>query len=137
MSANVSWVVAVTVAILHVAHVKFHVIVCIGSIACRLWLPERRGTPMLMKSDSLAALRLCLTLGSKSVELNKIGCELALDHADDRYELHFLEHIPGVANTTPDGLSRMYAPIPFERPSQCLNMLRVVAPPRDSCFWRC
>ena len=83
-------------------------------IACRLWLPERRGTPMLMKSDSLAALRLCLTLGSKSVELNKIGCELALDHADDRYELQFLEHIPGVANTTPDGLSRMYAPIPFD-----------------------
>ena len=106
-------------------------------IACREWLVRFLGMPVVLKSGSLSALRLALKLGSRSKNLNLIGYEFALDQALGRYQIKLLEHVPGVSNITPDGLSRQFAPTPSAFPIACLNAIECCVKPRDSFFWKC
>ena len=42
--------------------------------------------------------------------MNAVIRELALDLAEDKYELDFFEHVPGTENKIPDFLSRLAQP---------------------------
>ena len=42
--------------------------------------------------------------------MNAVIRELSLDLAEGKYEVDFFEHVPGVANTLPDFLSRLAQP---------------------------
>lgn len=89
-----------------------------------------------IKSDSMAALRTVLKLAAKDIRLNQIAREIALDIAEGSYSVELLEHTPGVANVTPDALSRLNAPHPKPLPDVVIGAPRTVAPRRDNPFWR-
>ena len=104
--------------------------------AARAWLPSLPGAITVVKSDSLAALRLALRLSSRSRALNKVGMELALDQALSLCELKSLEHVPGLANVSADAVSRIYAPHPLVLPAGCLYSNRLPEASRETDFWR-
>jgi hypothetical protein len=105
-------------------------------IAARVWLPaHQQASRLRLKSDSLAALRLAVRLCSSSPAMNRIGCELALDMANDVYQLELCEHIAGVTNAIPDTLSRQFSPDAKPLPVECTSLLRIRVPPRDGTFW--
>ena len=104
-------------------------------IAIRLWLP---GTCVKahVRSDSLSALRSMVKLTSTSPALNIIARELALDAVLGLYSIGLAVHIPGVSNTLPDDLSRMWAPKPHLFPAALGGIPESTPPPRDREFWR-
>ena len=81
-------------------------------IAIRLWLPQVRGHlwTVRVRSDSTAALGAAVRLRSRDPRMNAVIRELALDLAEGRYDLEFVEHIPGVTNVVADFLSRLLQP---------------------------
>ena len=105
-------------------------------IAARCLLPC---APFIVriKADNVAALRLAMKLGSKSSILNKVGMELALDQALDRYNLSVCQHIPGVSNVMPDALSRIASGQGYTVPAECKASAKIAEPKRDSNFWKC
>jgi hypothetical protein len=105
-------------------------------VAARVWLPAHQQVRRLrLKSDSLSALRLAVRLSSPSPAMNRIGCELALDLANDVYQFELCEHIAGITNTIPDILSRQFSPEAKPLPSDCDECKRIRVPPRDGTFW--
>ena len=104
-------------------------------IAIRLWLP---GTNVKahVRSDSLSALRSMVKLTSTSTALNAIARELALDAVVGLYSIGLAVHIPGVSNSLPDDLSRMWAPEPHAFPPALAGVPESSPPARDRGFWR-
>ena len=63
-------------------------------IACRLWLPRaERRVSWMVQSDNVGALRMLLSLGTKSGQLAVIAREVALDLASRNYALSELRHV--------------------------------------------
>ena len=81
-------------------------------IAIRLWLPQVRGQlwTVTVRSDSTAALGAAVRLRSRDPRMNTVVRELALDLAEGRYELEFVEHVSGISNDIADFLSRLLQP---------------------------
>ena len=105
-------------------------------VAFRLWLPELGfHTTFRTKSDSLSALIMLSKGKARSVELNVLAREFALDQALREYRLWGLEHIPGVTNVQADALSRQFAPRPEPFPEALHKAVerQVVV---DEAFWR-
>ena len=104
-------------------------------IAIRLRLP---GTSVRahVRSDSLSALRSMVKLTSTSQALNVIARELALDAVLGLYSIGLAVHIPGVSNTLPDDLSRMWAPEPHPFPASLAGVPESAPPLRNRMFWR-
>ena len=84
----------------------------------------------------MGALTAALKLKAKAPALNAVAREIALDAADNKYQITLLRHIPGVANIIPDALSRQFDPKPKEFPRKLLELQRFEAPRRDAKFWR-
>ena len=76
-------------------------------------------------------------MSSTSPALNLVARELALDAVLGLYRIGLATHIPGIANTLPDDLSRMWAPDQAKHtfPAQLRGVHETVAPPRDGKFW--
>ena len=88
-------------------------------VAFRKWMPTIGfGTAVRAKSDSLSSLRMLAKGSAKSLELNHIAREIALDQALQLYRVTFLVHIPGVTNLEADYLSRLFAPNTPVKPGQ-------------------
>ena len=104
-------------------------------VAFRLWLPDSRALARV-RSDSLGALRAMVKLSSGSPHLNMVARELALDAVLGLYAIGLASHIPGVSNVLPDHLSRLWAPDAHEFPAALRDVPEVVAPPRDTAFWK-
>ena len=104
-------------------------------LAARTWLVRSPGSAIEVRSDSLGALRMMSKMASKSSEVNKIAQELALDWALDKYTVRLLRHTPGIANTVPDILSRIYSPEPKPVPIFLNSAKEVTVPARTSAFW--
>jgi len=102
-------------------------------VGIRLWLP---GTSVLarVRSDSLSALRSMVKLSSRSLDLNLIAHELALDAVQGLYTIGMATHIPGVSNQLPDDLSRMWAPEPHAFPLALAGITEHQAPTRNREF---
>ena len=106
-------------------------------VALRIWLP---GTHVMarVRSDSLSALRSIVKLQSASANLNVIAREIALDATLGLYRIGVAIHIPGVSNTLPDDLSRMWAPgtNAHSMPQQLLNVPQHAVPHLGREFWK-
>ena len=72
---------------------------------------------------------------AKSIELNVIAREIALDQALRMYRLTFLEHIPGVTNIEADYLSRVHSPKPPVKPEQ-LETIALTPVHIGEGFWK-
>ena len=105
-------------------------------IAFRLWLPLLGfGASVRVKSDSLSSLLMLSKGRAKSIELNVIAREIALDQAFRLYRLTFLEHIPGVTNLEADYLSRIHSPKPPVKPGQ-LEAVTLTPVEIGEGFWK-
>ena len=105
-------------------------------VAFRLWLPGLGfGAVVRVKSDSLSSLLMLSKGKAKSLELNCIAREIALDQALQLYRLTFLVHIPGVTNLEADFLSRMFSPKLPVKPSQ-LERVSLTPVTIGEGFWK-
>ena len=107
-------------------------------IAIRLWLPQVRGQLWTVKvrSDSTAALGAAVRLRSRDPRMNAVIRELALDLAECRYELEFVEHIAGVSNVVADFLSRLLQPGSCTSwPAELSGAVRDHPGERDAQWW--
>ena len=105
-------------------------------IALHLWGPQAPACSRFeIKSDSLAALRAIEKGTSRSKSLNAVIREIALIEARAGSSCLTTKHIPGVANTVPDALSRVTAPRPAHLPLEVSRAIRCLAPVRDDKFW--
>ena len=69
-----------------------------------LWPQGRR---LALRSDSLSTLNALTKMASPSKGLNLILQEIALEEAGQVWGFESLTHIPGMANTWADALSRL------------------------------
>ena len=105
-------------------------------VAFRLWLPGLGfGAVVRVKSDSLSSLLMLSKGKAKSLELNCIAREIALDQALQLYRLTFLVHIPGVTNLEADFLSRTISPKPPVKPRQ-LERVSLTPVTIGEGFWK-
>jgi len=81
-------------------------------VAVRLWRPlwGQHAVQLLVKGDSVTMLTLMVNMRPTTPALCVIGQELALDFAEVPFVPTIVEHIPGVANTIADRLSRIPQP---------------------------
>ena len=104
--------------------------------AFRLWLPDFKfRAHVRVKADSLSSLVVLAKGRAKSLELNVIAREVALDQALQQYRLTLLEHIPGVTNLEADYLSRIHSPHPPAMPEQ-LKRAALTPVKFGEGFWR-
>ena len=110
-------------------------------VAVRTWLPRFPGLRAEVRSDSLGALRLVAKMTSPAAPLMMIARELALDLAAGVYDLQVVTHVPGIANVTPDALSRLKEngvpsaeAKPF--PASLAGVPRAPIVERNALFWR-
>ena len=105
--------------------------------ALRLWAPrwKQRRVKLAVRSDSVSTLVLLVKLKASGPGTSLIAREAALDIAQAIYEPAIVEHIPGVANTLADLLSRLTqsrSPLPAALASARRRHL----PERDGLWWR-
>ena len=93
-------------------------------------------TSFEIRADSFAALLALRKGSSRTPGLNKIMSEIALMEAERGLKFLSLTHIPGLANTWPDALSRLEAPEPKVISPALLTVPRTSCEPRDRHFWR-
>ena len=105
-------------------------------VAVRAWVPADSRIVIEVRSDSMGALRMALKLASPTPELNKVAQELALDLADQLYDISILAHTPGVANVKPDALSRLFAPEPKAVPAALSGIRPTPCSERGAAFWK-
>ena len=81
-------------------------------VALRLWGPTLQAMrySIKVKSDSAVGLVMAGKLKARGPATNQIAREVAMDIGASLYEPRILEHTPGLANTVPDSLSRLFEP---------------------------
>jgi hypothetical protein len=93
-----------------------------------------------LRSDSKAALGAAINQASPRSMMNAIGAELAYDMGVGDYQVIFFDHTEGVANVSPDWLSRRWAPTgpsgPKERPAALEGVQVLSVPKRADAWWR-
>ena len=83
-------------------------------------------------------LGMMLNLASTTPLMNAVGREIAYDMALGDYRVELTEHTPGVANVSPDFLSRQFSPVggAKEVPPALKDAPFLGVPPRNDAFWR-
>ena len=90
-----------------------------------------------VSSDSMAALQAARRLRSSCPRLNTVAAEMALLEALDIATIDILSHMPGVANTLADQLSRMLMPGSAKTvPPLLERVTRTPTEKRDSSWWK-
>ena len=84
-----------------------------------LWLKGR--IMLTVRSDNLATLALVAKMQPHSPQMGIIAREVALDIAVASYAPDIVEHLPGVANTISDSLSRLHNPDKLYNVPDCLR----------------
>ena len=81
-------------------------------IGLRLWAAELASGKwsVYVRSDSSAALDATFKLRSPDPRINAVVREISLDLAEGRYDIQFVEHLPGRCNVVADCLSRYFQP---------------------------
>ena len=92
---------------------------------------------LTVRSDNLSTLALVAKMQPHSPQLGVIARELALDVADAAYAPDVVQHLPGVANTCADALSRQHSPEKhYARPAYLLSVSEQPISIRDIKWWR-
>ena len=108
-------------------------------VALRIWFHHLAAEPAVMvRADSLGALRVALKLSSPDPRINAIARELALDTSASTHQFKLFQHIPGFSNYLPDCLSRLTAPVGNNKkfPQDLANVSQASVPERGPEFWR-
>ena len=108
-------------------------------VALRIWFHHLAAEPAIMvRADSLGALRVALKMSSPDPRINAIARELALDTSTSTHQFKIFEHIPGFSNYLPDCLSRLAAPADNRKnfPKELSSIPQARLPARDAEFWR-
>ena len=108
-------------------------------MALRVWAPRwrHRRVCLRIKSDSVSALVILLRFKTGGEAPGIIAREIALDVAAANYIPTIMQHIPGVANTVADVLSRWYEPGSKKKlPSLLRTASLRIPPPRVGKWWR-
>ena len=104
-----------------------------------MWLPNftKHRVSIKVRGDNVAALTMLSKMQPKSVSLQVIARELALDLSQCSYAPDFIEHVPGIANGIADALSRMAERnSDFQLPIMLSNARYDAPPVRNSSWWR-
>ena len=109
-------------------------------VAIRLWrhlFGHQRAT-LSVRSDNVGALSVLSALKGSGDALTLVAKELALDLGKCEFLPRVIEHIPGVANVTADGLSRKFDPSkqPWSIPTLLRDIPEAEVPLRNSNWWR-
>ena len=110
-------------------------------IATREWshLWRAKRVSLKLKSDNVGALTIFAACKGKSGSMNAVAREYALDACEGAYAPDVVAHLPGVANTTADLLSRRNDPKyakTWAVPPLLVNAVRIHPAPRPKSWWR-
>ena len=86
--------------------------------------------------DSVTAMVLRLKLKARGTGPALIAREIALDMADSLYQPNVIGHLPGVANTIADYLSRPEKRRTLPEPRALAGAIRRSVPHRPRSWWR-
>jgi hypothetical protein len=104
-------------------------------VAVRVLRPRTHGVRIRLRADSLSTLFAVSSLKAKAPGLALIMSELALERAEMNVDISECTHIPGMANTIADALSRLTAPEAKSLPNEVNERDQVFPPVRGSKFW--
>ena len=108
-------------------------------VALRLWGPALQAMrySIKVKSDSVVGLVMAGKLKARGPATNQIAREVAMDIGASLYEPRLLEHTPGIANTVPDSLSRLFEPkvAKSHLPDACLRARHRQVPKRGPGYY--
>ena len=110
-----------------------------GLICLRLWRQwwHTSRVRLKLRNDNMGALTLFAQVKGKSASHVLLAREFALDLGQAQYRPAVAEHIPGIANTICDTLSRRHqAGFDFKIPIQLKGAKEVVPPQRPRQWWR-
>ena len=105
-------------------------------VAVKLWRSQHVGLQVALRSDSLGALSVIAKGSSRNAGVALVAAELQLELAEFSVHIATLTHIPGISNTLPDALSRLWAPEKTEIPGELMSVTRTAVSLRDTKFWR-
>ena len=108
-------------------------------VALRLWCDKWRRSRVLLhvRGDSITALTMTLELRAAGQTMSLIAREVALDVADALYSPAIVSHLPGLANTISDSLSRIFCPTgDYPVPPALLRAQRITCPTRTRNYYR-
>ena len=108
-------------------------------IALRIWAPEWQQfrSSVAVRGDNITMLSMLAHFKGSTPSLNLLAREVALDVANAAYRPVRAEHIPGVANTVADVLSRWHMPGSARALPECLaGCTRVEVPARARSWYR-
>ena len=110
----------------------------VALVALRIWSPRWRNKRSCLRvlGDSVTAMVLLLKLKAKGAGPALIAREIALDMADALYQPSVVGHLPGVANTLADYLSRPEKRNSLPLPAALRQARRRVIAPRGRRWWR-
>ena len=107
-------------------------------IALRSWAHHWKCNRVVLtvKTDNVATLALVARMQPHSAQLGVIAREMALDMAQACYSPDVVEHLPGVANTGADALSRLHAPSQHKLPTYLCTVPRCTLSVCGHSWWR-
>ena len=98
-----------------------------------LWLPRK--SSVTLRSDNYSALAMASRMKVPS-SANLIGRELALLYTNASFEPRFVDHVPGIANTLSDDLSRLAdTHNPHEVPASLKHLTPTLIPRRTRAWY--
>ena len=108
-------------------------------LALRVWRTRWRQlrSTVVVRGDNVTMLTMVLQFNGSSYGLNVVASEVALELADAAYRPLVAEHVPGVANTLADALSRVSDPAKvWQLPAQLQGAVRALVPERPRAWYR-
>ena len=109
-------------------------------VAVRRWrkLWATRRVSLRIRNDNVGALTVASALKGRGSALGLVARELAFEFGNCEYAPDVIEHLPGVANTTADVLSRRFDPsksAQWQVPVLLHTVPEVSLPPRTRGWW--
>ena len=108
-------------------------------VALRTWRArwQQWRSTVAIRGDNVTMLTMVLNFKGSSPALSLLARELALEVANAAYKPLLAEHIPGVANVTADGLSRLHAPGgKYQLPQELAKVKRASVERRSRDWYR-
>ena len=110
-------------------------------VAIRLWAPlwKHKRVRLIIRNDNVGALTVFAACKGKSIPMNAVAREYALDLADGTHEPDLIQHLPGITNAVADALSRRTDPA-YEKnwvtPTHLKHAKRVEPLERGPSWWK-
>ena len=110
----------------------------VALVSLRLWhgVWHRKRVNIRVMGDSVTAMVLLLRLKASGSGPALVAREIALDMAEALYQPNVVGHLPGVANTIADWLSRPRKRRSMPEPRALAGAVRRRVPPRSRSWWK-